>query len=128
MHNLTLTIKGEELVFETRGGVFSSREIDPGSKLLAESFVATPRTNVVLDLGCGYGVIGIAIAKLYPEIHVLLSDDSLRASEMAKRNVELNGLKSTQVVLSDGFSRIERKFDAIVSNLPLGYGMSWWRS
>ncbi len=128
MNVLKIQIKGQGFSFETKGGVFSAKEVDPGTKLLASLLrpfgVARGDGGQgrILDLGCGYGVLGIVAAKLNPEMEVVLSDDSLRATKMAQRNVELNKAKNARVVLSDGFSNLEGKFDLILSNLPLGYG------
>ncbi len=120
MNKLKTKIKDIDFEFETIGGVFSAREVDPGTKLLAESLEVKGRS--LLDLGCGYGVIGITAAKSNPEIQVTMSDDSLRATKLAKRNIELNRIKNTKVVLSDGFSEINERFDVIISNPPLGMG------
>jgi len=125
MNKLRLVVEKYDLIFETRGGVFSAREVDPGTKLLAETLPSigkTLKSKSILDLGCGYGVLGVVAAKLNPEAKVIMSDDSLRATKMAQRSVELNLVKNADVVLSDGFSNLEGKFDLILSNLPLGYG------
>ncbi len=125
MNKLRLVVERQDLIFETKGGVFSAREIDPGTRLLAETLPSTDKTlksKSILDLGCGYGVLGVVAAKLNPEAKVTMSDDSLRATKMVQRSVELNLVKNAEVVLSDGFSNLEGKFDVILSNLPLGYG------
>lgn len=126
MNLLKANIEGVDFVFETKGGVFSAREVDPGTRLLAEqisrlrSGSGEPRR--ILDLGCGYGVLGIVAARCNPKAEIILSDDSLRASKLAKRNVELNQVKNARVVLSDGFAELEGKFDVILSNPPIGMG------
>ena len=72
-----------------------------------------------LDLGCGYGAIGITMAKLNPKSTVYLVDKDLVAIEYARKNCELNGLSNCRVILSNGFSHIKDvKFDVVVSNLP----------
>jgi 16S rRNA (guanine1207-N2)-methyltransferase len=72
---------------------------------------------VVADLGCGSGVIGITLAKLNPKAHAHLLDVNLRVVELAKENVELNGLENAEVYLSDLFSAVDnRTYHQIFSN------------
>src|SRR5208283_4853467 len=75
--------------FLTASSVFSKRRVDPGTRLLIESMVL-PKTGCVLDIGCGYGAVGIVAAALNPKLSVVMSDVNTRAVRLAKRNVELN--------------------------------------
>lgn len=113
---LTENIKGVEIKFKTRPGVFSKNKLDLGSKLLLEA-VDLKNGGVIADLGCGSGTIGIAAAKLYPKSHIHLLDVNLRFIELAKENIELNRLKNAEVYLSDQFSAVSsRTYNAILSN------------
>ena len=112
-------LHGEELVFHSTWGLFSPKAIDEGTRLLA-NHLEVARNAVALDLGCGYGPLGLTIASLAPEGRVHMVDKDFVAVEYAAKNAELNRLTNTQAYLSNGFSHVpvELKFDLIVSNLP----------
>jgi len=116
------TFKGLELLFYTDAGVFSKDRVDAGSDLLIRTLLQHGLTGEVLDMGCGYGPIGIAIAKAYPKVHVTMVDINARAVELARKNIELNKISNANVLHSDGFSEISGAFDAIVSNPPIRAG------
>jgi 16S rRNA G1207 methylase RsmC len=109
-------IRGSELKFFFASGVFSSKKVDKGSLLLAECAIVENNWRV-LDLGCGNGVIGIAIAKAFPKAKVVMSDVNERAVKTAMMNCKLN--RTPCVVLQgNGFDKIEGLFDAILLNPP----------
>lgn len=112
--------KGHELHFTTDSGVFSRGELDKGSKTL---LLALPGfTGKVLDLGCGWGAIGVAIGKGNPQAKITMADVNRRALSLAKENAARNGVMA-HVTESDGFSAIEETgFEAIVSNPPIRAG------
>ncbi len=112
-------IRGIDLVFHSTWGLFSPREIDAGSRLLAE-YMQIDEADVCLDFGCGYGPIGLTMAKLAPQGKVYMIDRDFVAVEYAKKNVEINGLTNCEVFLSNAFSHIpdDLRFDVIASNLP----------
>jgi 16S rRNA (guanine1207-N2)-methyltransferase len=101
--------------------VFSKSRIDKGSMLLANTAMIKDGWKV-LDFGCGYGVIGIAIAKAFPSCKVILSDINDRAIMLAKRNIELNKIKNAQAIQSDMFEKIPEKFNTILLNPPQSAG------
>ena len=109
-----------ETVFACDRGVFSKGEIDEGTRILLEAL--PPLKGRVLDLGCGWGPVGITLGKLYPEISVLMSDVNQRAVELAKTNIIKNGLKNAKAVVSDGFEQLEGTFDCIITNPPIRAG------
>lgn len=109
-----------ELVFVTDRGVFSRRRVDFGSDLLIRSL--PPLTGDLLDLGCGYGAIGIALAKLNAAARVTLVDVNRRALTLARENIRRNGIANARVVESDGFAQLKGQFSAIVTNPPLRAG------
>lgn len=119
---INLNLKGVEIQFKTKPGVFSRHGLDEGSKLLIDNLEVRDET-VVADLGTGSGVVGLWIAKLNSRGHVHLLDDSLRATKLAEENVELNGFKNVEVFLSDMFSAVgDRTYHLIVSNPPQDLG------
>ena len=117
------SIRGFDLRLQTQPGVFAHRELDEGSRLLIEAMRVSP-TARVLDWGCGYGVIGIVAAKLAVRGYVSLVDVDVRATRLAQRNLELNGIDNAEVVLGDGAHDLPPKarFDVILSNPPTHSG------
>ena len=111
---------GQKLVFACDRGVFSKGEIDEGTRILLEALPLLK--GRVLDLGCGWGPMGITLGKLYPEINVLMSDVNQRAVELAKTNIKKNGIQNAEAVVSDGFEKIESAFDCIITNPPIRAG------
>lgn len=116
-------LHGMDFVFHTTWGLFSPREIDAGSRLLIE-YMQVDEADTCLDLGCGYGPIGLTMAKLAPQGKVYMIDRDFVAVEYAKKNVELNGLTNCEVFLSNAFSHVpdDLRFDVIASNLPAHVG------
>lgn len=107
----------------TDAGTFSKDRLDPGSKLLIEALPLDFNPKTVLDLGCGYGPIGLAIAKLLPESVVYMSDINERAVELGIRNAQLNGITNVQIKPGEGFQAFPgQKFDLIVTNPPIRAG------
>ena len=117
------SVRGFDLRLATQAGVFAHREIDEGTRLLVEAMRVSP-TARVLDWGCGYGVIGIAAAKLATKGHVTLVDVDVRATRLSQHNLELNGVENAEVVLGDGLHDLPPKtrFDVVVSNPPTHSG------
>ncbi|MEM1645129.1 MAG: methyltransferase [Ignisphaera sp.] len=118
-------IRGVSVEFEVTPGLFSYREIDEGTRLLLE-YAQIPESGVVLDLGCGYGVIGIVIAKLNPKLEVYMIDINKDAVELARRNVIRNSCDPNKVKVLHGnlYEPVkEIKFNAIYSNPPFSAGM-----
>jgi 16S rRNA G1207 methylase RsmC len=121
LQQFSAVILGEGLEFYSGSGVFSKEKIDKGSLLLANKAIIKDVWRV-LDFGCGYGPIGIAIAKAYPETKVLMSDINKRAVGLAKKNIELNNLKNASALQSDMFEKVGGKFDTILLNPPQSAG------
>jgi 16S rRNA G1207 methylase RsmC len=115
-------IRGMEMTFSSTWGLFSPREIDKGSAMLLETLEVSPQTNS-FDLGCGYGAIGIPLAKMTPHGRVLMADTNVVAIEYAKKNIAANHVLNAEAILSNGFSAVtDRSFDLIVSNIPAKVG------
>jgi len=114
----TESIKGVELVFETINTCFSPLGIDKGTLAMisATDFTAEDK---LLDLGCGYGVVGIYAAKKIGEQNVIMSDTDSQCVELSKKNAEANGVGGVKIIQSDGFGNItEKDFTLILSNPP----------
>ena len=104
----------------TDAGVFSRDGLDMGTRILLE---ALPELHGrILDLGCGWGPVGTALGKKYPDAQLVLTDVNSRAVELAARNLGANGVTNATVVQGDGFVAVEGKFDAIVLNPPIRAG------
>ena len=80
-----LTLRDIKLRFKTDNGVFSKREVDFGSRLLVETFQMPDLSGDILDVGCGYGPIGLSIAKTWPERKLHMMDVNARALATCKR-------------------------------------------
>lgn len=119
----TNTLRGEKFHFQTDSGVFSKGDIDFGSRLLVETYEDSSIDGPVLDVGCGYGPIGMAIAKAFPQKEVHMVDVNTRAIELAKKNAEKNSIENVKIYESDGLSAIaENDFSAILTNPPIRAG------
>ena len=88
-------IKDFDLIFKSASGVFSAREIDKASRLLIEK-ADLPKSGKILDLGCGYGMIGIVAAKVCPDCLVILTDINNRAVKLAKDNLKQNKIRNAE--------------------------------
>lgn len=111
---------GREMRFNTDSGVFSRDDVDPGSRLLIES--AGPLSGRVLDLGCGWGPVGLSLALENPKADFLMADINERAVELTERNRRLNGVLNARVIESDSFESIEGQFEHILTNPPIRAG------
>ena len=112
--------RGGTMRFRTDAGVFSRGELDPGTRLLLDAL--PDLAGDVLDLGCGWGAIGVSLAKAMPGTRVTMADVNLRALELASGNAKDNGV-TVETVESDGFSGLPgRLFDAVVTNPPIRAG------
>ena len=111
-------IKDVDLKFETESSIFSPNFIDNGTLAMLSVIDFLP-SDKVLDLGCGYGVVGILAGKLIGEENVIMCDISERAVEYAKINAMLNGVPHIDIRLSDGYKNVENDdFTLILSNPP----------
>ena len=110
---------GRTLRFTTDAGVFSRDGLDKGTELLLNALPAL--TGRVLDLGCGWGAVGVALGKKYPALDIVMTDVNARAAELSRRNLSANGARA-EVVQGDGFEHVTGTFDAIVTNPPIRAG------
>ena len=110
-----------ELVFNTDYGVFSKNGIDYGTNLLIKTVLKHDINGIVLDLGCGYGPIGISINKL-KNVPVDMVDINERAIYLTNLNIKENDCSNINAFFSDGYSNIKKKYNFIISNPPIRVG------
>ncbi|MBD7939221.1 class I SAM-dependent methyltransferase [Cytobacillus sp. Sa5YUA1] len=116
-------LRDKTFQFKTDHGVFSKNEVDFGSKLLIETFIPPEISGDILDVGCGYGPIGLSMATLMQDRQVVMLDVNERALELAKTNSELNGINNITVKESDKLAVVkEHQFAAILTNPPIRAG------
>ena len=114
---------GHKLNLKTRWGVFSPRAIDDGTVMFMK-YLDIAENDKCLDLGCGYGPIGLSVAKSCPQGEVHMVDKDFVAVELSNINAELNHINNAQAYLSDAFSAVGKQnyFDQVISNVPAKVG------
>ncbi len=112
-------VLGKTMQFTSTWGLFSPEKLDDGSLMLLDH-MEFRKADSSIDLGCGYGVLGMTAARECPEGQHLLIDKDFVAIEYAKKNCFDNRLTNTEVQLSNGFRHVDpaRRFDLVMSNLP----------
>lgn len=117
------TIRDHTLKLTTSTGVFSKKGIDFGSRLLIESFEAPDVQGDFLDLGCGYGPIGLTLAVEFSDRHIRMVDVNERAIELATENARQNKIENVTIQQSDGFAKLAKeRFAAVITNPPIRAG------
>ncbi|MBM7408535.1 class I SAM-dependent methyltransferase [Methanococcus maripaludis] len=115
-------LRGKRFSFKTDSGVFSPKKIDKGTIILVEELELS-KDDDVLDVGCGYGVIGISIAD---EVNsVTMTDLNNRSVGLTRNNIKLNGKseKNIEVFQGDLFEKVSnKKYSVIISNPPIKAG------
>lgn len=115
-----IVLNNHHFTFNTDNGVFSKGELDFGTRLLVENIIKLNITGKILDLGCGYGPIGIILKKIL-NVDVMMCDVNKRALHLTKMNLKKNNL-SCEVIESNGYEKIEKVFDYVISNPPIRIG------
>ncbi|MBR5057255.1 MAG: class I SAM-dependent methyltransferase [Clostridiales bacterium] len=118
---------GMDFFFTTDAEVFSKKFLDFGSRTLLEASIEDLSANnrkkgKLLDLGCGYGPIGIIMKRVFPSMEVTMVDINNSAIELAKQNAETNSVKCVDVHQSDGCSNVEGLYDVVLTNPPVRAG------
>ena len=117
-------LRGKPFRFLTATGVFSKKRIDLGSKVLVKHMLL-PEKGYVLDVGCGYGVVGIAAAVFNPNLYVIMVDVNKRAVRLAKRNIKINRVNNAEVRRGNLYEPVkDMLFDCILSNPPISAGIA----
>lgn len=114
-------INGENIKFYTDNGVFSKKGIDFGSSLLLKNLEISNQ-KTILDVGCGYGTLGISIAVLHPTTQVMMVDVNERALELVRKNIVLNKVDNATCTESFAYQNVKNKYDMIVTNPPIRAG------
>lgn len=116
-------IKDKSIKFVSDNGVFSKNHVDIATNFMLNVLINENITGKLLDLGCGYGTIGITLSKFF-DIETTMLDINERALNLAQRNIKLNNVKNIKTIESDGFEKVEEDFDVIVTNPPIRAGKS----
>ena len=116
-------LRGKSFEFLTASGVFSKKRVDLGTRLLIESMVL-PQEGYVLDIGCGYGAVGIAAAIFNPNLRVIMVDVNERAVRLARQNAEKNYVSNVEVRRGYLYEPVkDLVFSCVLSNPPVSAGM-----
>ena len=118
--SFNIAINGNSFNFNTDNGVFSKGELDFGTELLIKNVLKQDISGNVLDLGCGYGAIGIILSKLTNSV-ITMSDVNRRALHLTKMNAKQNKVE-VNIIESDGYEKINNEFDYVISNPPIRIG------
>ena len=119
IHELQVVLLGERMKFLTDAGVFSKKMIDFGSQVLL-SCLSFQQGETVLDVGCGYGPLGLSLVKAQG-IHATMVDVNTRALDLAQKNADLNQVEA-KIFQSNVYDQVEGSFDHIISNPPIRAG------
>ena len=116
-------LRGRAFEFLTASGVFSKERVDLGTRLLIESMVL-PKKGRVLDIGCGYGAVGIVAATVQPCLEVYLVDVNGRAVWLTRQNIEKNCAYNAETKRGFLYEPVkDLAFDCVLSNPPVSVGM-----
>ena len=119
IHELRVDLLGEKMTFLTDAGVFSKKMVDFGSQLLLKCLEVN-EGETVLDVGCGYGPLGLSLVKAYG-VQVTMVDINNRALDLARQNAERNRVEA-EIFQSNIYEQVEGKFDHVISNPPIRAG------
>lgn len=119
---IDVNIKSTSFPLYTDIGVFSKDGLDIGTKILLETIELRSSDKYLIDIGSGYGPIGIYYALKYPNIKILMLDINERAIDLANKNIELNNLNNTKAVVSNLFEKNKEKANVILTNPPIRAG------
>lgn len=128
-HHVNYHLNGINLNLTTDAGVFSKKRVDYGSGVLIEQMLEQdlPGGNI-LDVGCGYGPIGLFAAKKWPDRQVDMVDVNERAMDLARRNAAANGAGNVNIFASDRYQEVSGQYAMIVTNPPIRAGKAIWSS
>ena len=116
----SFSYRGHDLTLMTDAGVFSRGELDNGTRILLEALPETLNGRI-LDLGCGWGPVGICVGLENPKAQIIFSDVNERALALTKDNAARYKINGT-FIQSDGFASIEGNFNCVITNPPIRTG------
>lgn len=119
---MEVIIKGNNYKFLTMSGVFSKDGLDYGTKILLNNLNKAKNVTKIADVGCGYGPIGISLAKENPKSTVYMYDINERAVELATTNANLNNITNVVTKVNDSLDDVSKDFELIVTNPPIRAG------
>lgn len=119
IHELRVELLGQKMTFLTDAGVFSKKMVDFGSQLLLKCLEVN-QGETVLDVGCGYGPLGLSLVKAYG-VEATMVDINNRALDLARKNAERNKVEAT-IFQSNIYEQVKGKFDHVISNPPIRAG------
>ena len=119
IHEFRVDLLGEKMTFLTDAGVFSKKMVDFGSQLLLKCLEVN-QGETVLDVGCGYGPLGLSLVKAYG-VEATMVDINNRALDLARKNAERNKVEAT-IFQSNIYEQVKGKFDHVISNPPIRAG------
>jgi 16S rRNA (guanine1207-N2)-methyltransferase len=118
------TLRGNSFEFLTASSVFSKKQVDVGTRLLIETMIL-PETGSVLDVGCGYGAVGIVAARSNPRLNVVMTDVNARAARLARQNAKKNKVTNTEIRRGYLYEPVkDLTFNCVLSNPPVRAGMA----
>lgn len=117
-------INNKKYKFKSCNNVFSKKEVDYGSNLLIKTIINNYNDlgTKVLDMGCGYGAIGISLADQYKNTHFVLTDITKTATRLAKDNLHHNNITNAEVINGNLYENVSGSFDFIITNPPISAG------
>ena len=125
---IRVTLRGSSFKFLTASSVFSKKRVDLGTRLLIDAMVL-PETGTVLDVGCGYGAVGIVAAASNSRLHVVMTDVNMRAVRLARQNIEINRVHNAEARCGYLYEPVkDLTFNCVLSNPPVSAGMETVKS
>lgn len=125
----SFTCRFEGIGFDFNGdsGIFSMKRADHGSSIMINAYIKERRAGrdkgiSLLDMGCGYGLVGVVLKRVFPELDVTMIDINRRAVEYAKKNSERNSVRFVRVLQADGTESFDAKYDTVLLNPPVRAG------
>lgn len=116
-------LAGIDLKLTTDAGVFSKNRVDYGSGVLIRNMLEeNPVSGNILDVGCGYGPIGLFAAKKWPDRQVDMVDVNERAMDLARKNAEVNGVTNVNIFASSVYENVDQQYAMILTNPPIRAG------
>ena len=119
---ISFVYREHQLTFISDIGVFSKERVDYGSRALLNCMEIQTTQKSLLDVGCGYGTLGISLKKEYPWLYVEMVDINERAVHLANKSCQYNDVQDIKAYLSFAYENVVGTFDIIVSNPPIRAG------